>query len=288
MRIFLQGLIVLAVVCFFPGPAQAEPEIEVNLKPSRTAKVGEICQLILQISWRSEEANYSFTHPEPVLENFSVEEIGESNEVFQKKGEEWKKKTFRTDLKALKSGKGRIRPFVVTYIDPARQVGGHFEIPEKEIKIAPDRSRLYQGVVLTAALFSAGGLIGGWIVSGKRKRKSEEAALGPEQTLEERLVTDLTRRKEEGEGSDYLLEAGKLFRGYLGEKYSVPGEKATRHELIAQIEGKISAEELRTLKRIFDRLDEWRYADRGKSQENEHYLYDEMIRFIEGKKIAVR
>ncbi len=268
MKIFRGGGLISIGFFFFLSPLWAEPQIQVRLEPSRTLKVGESCHFTLQISWKNSEANYSFTSPDLILEKLAIEERGEANEVFQKNGEEWKKKTFLTDLKALKAGNGKIHPFTLTYVDPVTQGGGHFDIAGKEIKISPDRSGLYRGILFGIGLLSLGTFLAKWFLS-RRKKFAETGAGPPVQSLEEQFLSNLSRLKESRE-SDYLPEAGKIFRNYLDQK--------------SQGEGVLSTDEMKTLKIIFDRLDEWRYADMEKSRENERYLCDEMIRFIENKK----
>ena len=220
------------------------------------------------------------------MEGFVLEAIGESGEVFQKEGKEWQRKTFRYTLRAGRSGIGRIHSFRVDYVDPTKGIGGHFDVRTLESKIVSDHSGIYWGIASVILLAASGFWGWGLFVQSKKNRRNIQAV---EPTLEDRYVSSLAELektiKTQKPGRNEVFEAGKLFRSYLSERYSVPGGLATSREMIEKIESQIPPEELKTLKRIFDRLDEWSYSDHRQSIDEGNRLYQEMIRYVEGKKI---
>jgi hypothetical protein len=282
----LQGFFVLGYLGPFLSPLQAEPEIEVSYKPSRAITVGKICEQTIQLIWKGQEAEYLFQEPEIPLENFVIEERGESNEVFQKGGEEWKKKTFRSEFRATQTGKGRLGPFRLNYIDPAKQQGGHFEIPSQEFKIAGDPSKLYRGGAIALGI-AAGSFMGAWVIYGRLKQRCQPANAA-RVCLEDRFITRLNQLKENAVSSFQtggpVQEAGKLFRAYLGEKYAVGAAQPTSQEMTEKVRGRVTLEEFKILKRILEGLDEWGYASQPQAGEGGTLLLGEMIRYIEGKK----
>ncbi len=254
-----------------------EPQFTIQMKPNRTVKVGENCQLDVEVAWKSKDADYRFAPSPLTLENLAVEESGETNETFQKEGEEWKKKTFRFKLHATQKGKGRIRPFQVGYLDPQTASAGHFEVGEMEISIAPDRTPLYRFLLEGTAVTTLGALGGWWLVA--RMRKKQLAAPVAEPTLEDRYLSQL------GVTSDKISEAGRHFRTYLVEKFSVRPGGATNRELLAVLQSRLSGEELKNLRKIFDKLDECRFGTASRSPVEQQQLHREMVHFVEGKKI---
>lgn len=271
------------------GTGWAEPEVQVALNPSRNVTSGSVCRFSVEIAWNTKEADYRFSEPRLNLDNFTLEEAGESSEAFEKKGEPWKKKEFHFKLKALRPGKGRIQSFTLHYLDPVRQTGGEFPVESLEIRIVPDRTKFYRGLLI------AGGVLALLLISGavlwKIRSKTSRAQLEPEKTqsLEDRYLESLhprVRDHESGELSrDLVLELEKKFRCYLSEKSSLQGSALTHRELLSRLEGKFTAGELKTLRRIFGKLEEFHYAVAPSSVGESRQLVNEMIRFIEGKRI---
>ena len=101
-----------------------------------------------------------------------------------------------------------------------------------------------------------------------------------ELTLEARYLSRLESSRQQ------LEEAGRSFRSYLIEKHSLPRSLTTGREILRQMEGKVDLGEWKTLKRIFDTLEEWHYGGIPGSKNESEGLYREMVRFVEGKKIS--
>lgn len=277
MRIFLAGLLASQWVLFFPGRAEAEPQMMVNLEPSQGVKIGEGLHFVVQLTWKSTEGEYRFLRPQLVLENLTVETAGEANETFQKDGEEWKKKSFRFELKPVRTGQAKIQPFRINYLDSSQQKEGHLEAGALEISVFPDYTKFYQWGLIAGGILG-GGILGSWILR-KRMRKKHENDQRTEPILEDQT---LSRLKVNHEG---LFEAGRIFRAYVDEKFSLSGGTDTSREILLKMESKIPSDEMKTLKRIFDTLEEQQYSGSGRSLEELGKLYSEMIRYIEGKKI---
>ena len=279
MRIFLAGFLAAYLVVCFPAFAVAEPQIEIDLKPSKATKEGETCYFLVQLTWRSREGDYRFTRPELTLDNLKVEAAGEANETFQKEGKEWKRKLFRFELKPIRKGKAKIRPFRIAYLEPVGQISGHFEIEALELKVSPDNTRFYRIGFMTIGLLTVvGGVLGGWGLL-RRRRKKDETMQSSVPSLEERTLAQLTANPQQ------LFEAGKIFRAYLSEKYSLFGGIRTGRETLLTMEKKVSSDELKTLRRIFDTLEERQYSASPRPREEGTRLYSEMVRYIEGKKV---
>lgn len=283
-----QGLFVFCLIWLVTDPVFAEPQIQVRLQPFAKVKVGEACHLVLEVSWKTVEAEYRFPVPEIFLEQLALEELGESNEIFRKEGEEWRKKTFRYGLRALKPGKGRIQAFRLSYVDPVRSLGGHFEIPAREIKIVPDRSGFYWIASWTAVIVGTIALTAGCFLRQRSRRSG--AVPASESRLEDRYVSQIQalRGKATATGAtrEKILEVGKLFRAYLSEKHSLTSGILTSRETVAKLEGHLPSGELKSLKIIFDKLDEGRYSSSAQSLGEWPQLFDELIHYIEGKRIV--
>lgn len=278
MKVFLIAVLIGGVLLFQPFTLKAEPRIEVGLKPSKSLKIGQTSALSLQLTWRSQEANYHFLRPQLTLENLVVEEEGESNETFQKEGKEWRKKEFHFKLKAIQSGKGKINAFQLNYIDPAQAMGGHIDIPSMELRIVPDHTKLYRISLAALGALTAGGLLTSLFFWRRSAQRDQPKSIN-EPTLEDRYLDFL--HSAQGQ----LLEADRLFRSYLIEKYSFSRRAVTNREMMDGLSTKTTPEEMKTLKRIFDKLDEYRFNQRQHSQEEFLRLSGEIIRFVEGKRI---
>jgi len=230
---------------------------------------------MIQLRWRSLEAGYLFSQPRFELDNLTVEEIGESNETFQEKGEIWRRKTFLYKLRALHSGKGRIHPFRVSYTDPHKGETDHFEVGGLEIQISRDRRFLFQTLLI--ALGFIGITVGGFLIR-RNFRKNKQIPV-PEASLEERYLQNLTHV------SSQISEFGRLFRSYLAEKYLLTEGGGTTPQVLGQLEKKLRPDEWKTLKKIFDKLDEFRFGNFSRPQTEQEELCHDILRFVEGKKV---
>ena len=276
-RLWVQGLFIFVG---WASVALAKPEMELNLDPPHRVKMGQRCQFTVDLKWRRSEGDYFFTKPEFSLEGMKVEEMGESNEIFQKGGEAWSHKVFRFLLEPLHTGKGRIHPFRVKFLNPMNPEEGYLEVPGSELKIVADRSKLYRGVGAAAGILALAGAFT-WVLRARFGKKSA----GPEETgptLEGRYVSSLNQASL----SKDTFEGGKIFLSYLTEKYALGKSPITAGEIVKKLQGKVVSEELKTLKALLERLDESHYATRGLSSSEGRDLYREMIHFIEGKKVV--
>ena len=259
--------------CLIPSYGMAEPELKVTLTPSQKLRKGQPGQLHIKLKWKSSEGDYFFTRPNLELENLAIEEIGESNETL----EEWKEKTFVYTLKAARIGSGKILPFRIGYAQNAQQKTDYLESGGFEIRILDDRQGLFRIIFTVLGLTLVIGTIFGLFFL-RRSRISTKSTTVSEPSVEERYLPSFS-------GSIQPLEAAKLFRRYLREKYNLSQGGSTSLEILSQLEKKIQPDELKTLKKIFDRLDEYHFGNSTSSQTEHRNLYREMVRFVEGKKI---
>ena len=255
--------------------AYADPQFEAALNPQKI-RTGEIFQFTIEATWKAEEADYHFSEPDLRLENLAVEEIGESNESFEKAGKAWKKKEYRFTLKALKPGKGKILPAAVHWTDPLGQKDGLFKTPNFEIQITPDHFKVYRSSILISVTALAVGLVTAFLSRRKRRPLLAETQ---KPTLEDCHVAFLEQRL------DGFEEADKNLRDYLCEKYHLRANGATDRELLLQLESQLPSEDLKTLRKIFDRLERLNYAPSADAPGESRKLVHEMIQFIEGKRI---
>jgi len=264
----------LALFLFAP-PLWAEPEFHVAMDRGKSVKAGQVLQLDIEAAWRTKEGDYRFLVPSLQLENLSLEESGETNETFEKEGEEWRRKAFRFRLRALEKGHGRIRPFQVGYVNPETATRGHFEAGELEISIVPDRTRRFQ--VASGVTFLGLGIFG--TLQFLRRRKKEPLEALKEPTLEERYLIQLNKEAEK------ISEAGRIFRAYLTEKFSLSRGRTTPKEILGLLKNQSSPEELKKLRKIFDKLDECQFGTAERSGPEHRQLHQEMTHFVEGKRI---
>ncbi len=275
VRLFVQGLFIFMV---WSSAALAKPEMEVSLEPSHRVKMGEMGELTVDLKWKKAEGEYLFTKPQFSLEGMKVEEVGESNEIFQKEGESWSRKTFRFHLRPLQPGVAKISSLRVKFLSPGDPAGEFLEEDGGELKIVPDRSRLYRGLGVVTGILALGGVLG-WFFLVRSGGKKTQETIEPF-SLEDRYVSSLN----EASLSKDTSQGGKIFLSYLIEKYALDAGPMTRG-IVERLRGKAGAEDLKTLKTVFERLDESRYA-RGRSESETRDLYREMIHFVEGKKVV--
>lgn len=271
----------------FAATLRAEPQFEVSREPSGRVRIGETCRVTIQAMWRSHEGEFLFQRPILALERLAVEELGESNETFQRGGEEWKKKTFQIVLRATEPGTGRIGSFPLNYLDPVSQINGHYDVSAIEWKISQDFSRFLPWVAVSGLIFG-GGVLGWSFLLRRRAKRNVNQTLTV--SIEERYVNRLCEFEKgppvsRGE-QEQVFEAGRLFRAYLVEKYSVSGNPLTHRELLERLRPSLSEEEVKRLARLFDALEEWQYARAGRTPGAGQELCREMTRYIEGKKVV--
>lgn len=269
----------------FAATLGAEPQFEVSREPSGRMRIGETGRVTIQAIWSSREGEFLFQRPGLALERLAVEEMGESNETFQKAGEEWKKKTFQIVLRATEPGTGRVGPFSLNYLDPASQINGHYEVSAIEWKISRDFSRFLPWVAVSGLIFGGGVL--GWIFFLRRRaRRSVNQTLPV--SIEERYANRLSEFEKESPESrveqEQVSEAGRLFRAYLVEKYSITGNPMTHRELVERLRPSLSEAEVKHLARLFDTLEKWQYAQAERAPGAGRELCREMTRYVEGKK----
>ena len=264
-------------------PAFADPQVEVTLNPSRNLKINQTCQLLLQVSWKLEEADYHFLEPDLRLENFTVEESGESSESIEKQGEAWRKKEYRFSLKPLRPGKGKISRLVLRYVDPVSQKEGRFESPPLEIQIVPDHKKLYLGGGVGLAIVA---LVGGILLIIRRRKITSIPPAVAELTPEDRCLSFFQKLAQETDpqisSRAISSQAEKHLRNYLAEKWDLRITGTGSHEFEHQLKDKLAPEEFKTLSKIFDKLEQWRYAETQVYPAESRKLLNEMIQFIEG------
>jgi len=279
--------ILWGVLLLCGGMVWADPEVKAVLKPAKTITVGRTCQLEISARWKSEEAEFRFQEPRYALEGFTVENGGEESRSFLKGGQEWKEKLFRYGIKAVKPGVGRVHSFRISYVDPKTQTGEFVEIPSLSVKIVPDHSGLIRFLLM--GLGAASLIIVG--VVGIRK-----GFFQPKRTLDQQLSDVFLEEKclsqvnsilevENDLTGERIFELAGIFSQYLTKKFALGKGRLTTLELLEQIEGKISPDELKNLRQIFSRLDEARFSDEGRSLATQSYLAKEIFRYIEGKKV---
>ncbi len=272
---FVKFAFILAALIFTSvRPVSADPKMEVSFSPARSVVSGGIFQLTIQLTWKTDEAGYRFSEPSIRADNLTIEAAGESNEVTQKNGESWNKKQYLFTLRALKPGKGEILPFFIHFLDPLTQKSGNLESPALEIRITPDYAKIVKPILLGLGITTLLGVLTAMVIFFKRKGSSLTPQKMP--SLEERSLGSL-------QSDQKPRELEKILKNYLLEKYDLP-LKVSNRELIDGIREKIPREDLKTLRRIFDKLQEFSFAQSASSAEL-GFTVNEIMQFIEGKKI---
>ena len=134
MRYISAFIVTILLICLKSRYAHAEPQLEILLSGHKIA-VNETTTLTIQAEWPEAEGQYAFALPDLKLFQLSIDHQGESQETFIRNDQKWIRKTFSFYLKALREGKGEIETFVISYIDPNTQQGGHFTVSEQIITI---------------------------------------------------------------------------------------------------------------------------------------------------------
>ena len=280
-------LALLAATPLGTPPSLAVPHLELVSNPPRTVKAGTSCRFSIVFVWKSSEGDYRFSQPQPRLENLVVEETGETNESYEKDGETWKRKEFRFKLKALQSGKAKVLPATIHYLDSTTQREGVFDTQTFELLVQPDHTKLYRTtfVILLTLGFLGASVAAVWF-GRHRNRSSPDHTSQP--MLEDRFLPMLRGLNEASldiNSRSPLKDIESHLRNYLSEKWTVKGSSLTPQEALGQLAGQVTSEEMKTLKRIFGKLEEWSYANASVSPRETRVLVDDVIRFIEGKRV---
>lgn len=273
-QLFLQGLFIFVLSTSRPYAGWADPQLTVGQTPSNGIRVGESCELWLQIEWPSEEGDYNFQLPELTLTNLILDQFGESNQTFHKGAREWRKKEFRFTLLPQKPGPASVGPFRIPYLDPQKQTGGHLNVQSLSLRVGGKRVPTRTGLLLFSLLGAGSCLaIGLW---RHPKKCVRETPLRSTATLEEKYLTDMALPERANVSS-----LGRLFGNYLKEKFSISGPFTTHREVLKQLETRLSREELKDLRDLIERFEEISYAKN--TAQIEKVTFD-LQRYLQGKK----
>lgn len=285
----LRGLVFCLLTLALGSEAQARPEVKVELKPSRSVKQGGICELTVQATWPTAEADYQFQIPTLPLENMSISETGESSESLQKGTEQWKLKTFHFRLRPVKVGQATVGGFNLRYVDQATQSAGSVSVSPLSIKVIPEWSRIQRflfSIFIGSVVIAL--MVGGFWMIARQSRRSEKPIAPPSCAEERHLVELRSLDNALGQGvmdEKMLAQASKVFRSYLREKLSMAPVKLTNHELLEATKRHFEREDMAELRTILERFDTLSYAggDRGILTSDGEQFLKRAIRFIEGK-----
>ena len=286
----LYGLVLTANLFFTANTLEADPSLEIDVRPSKTVKIGSDWHFTLSAVWRVKEADYQFQEPVLPLNNLEIRETGEATEVFVQEGEKWKKKSFRFILTPTKKGRGSIRPFRVAYLDPVTQRGGALKVGPVGIEILPDHSQLYRNLILFFVFSGGIGVLSLAFYFGFRRRANIHSK--PIPPLEEHYLIELQPLQGVLEGSTahrlQISKADKTLRAYLKEKLSIREPVMTNRELVDKhgvyLSALLTREDMASLCNLITKLEEGSFAGSDPSGPEVKELVLRVKQFIEARK----
>lgn len=288
-RTLFAGILFVVILAWAQKQVLAEPQAESELT-RRNIDLQETTELIISISWPKEEADYRFTLPRLSLHNLEIKRRGESQETFRDgngKGIRIRK-TFSIELKPLEKGPARIDPLTIRYVDSAKGFTGEIQIPEYGIRVKAERGVL-TGLLTIMLMAGIAGVV--FFYYRRRREGRSRQAVDPQEreSLENKKVNrikDIAASYEKGESVDVLGLMGQELKDFLKRRYQIEkilDEETFLNELNSR---DIGLQEQRHLKRLFGILREARYSGREVSADEIRELKEDMIRYIEGKRIV--
>ena len=283
MRSPVRWLFFLLFTFAFSKPLYADPKLNASLSANRILPA-DTTTLTLQIEWPKSEGAYGFAVPDPDLENLSLIRRGESQEFFSHGGQDWMRKSFELELQPLGPGIARVREFSITYVDPATQRQGSFQVSEMRLtvkKATPPLNPLWifggGGALL---LMVAGGI--GFMLARKKRKPPAVAPLsdGEKKALKIKSMIDSGGTSKE----TFHLIAAEL-RGFIANHYKTGNPQATEDEIIRILKSQnIPYEEFQRVTALLGKIQEAKYLPEESAARDYKYLQQEILVFIESKK----
>ncbi len=266
------------------GLVYAEPQIDVSLSAQKIP-ANQTVTLQIRAQWPKAEAQYAFALPELSLKNLSVVNQAESQETFRQGQQEWTRKIFLIDLKPGQSGEGIVKAFVLPYVDPALQKGGRFEVPDQRVRVTPPPVSAL--IVTTGVLIPSTIILFALFRFYVRKRTVTLKTKLP-QSLEEGTLEKMKAIVSKPHASNpktWAYELAGEFQTFLARYYKISSERAVEKEIFEILTSQgASSEEIKTLRRLLERLHEAKFAGGEISAAEFYELQKDVMRYVEAKR----
>ena len=286
MRRSFIGLFFIFLSFAFLKSADAEPAFKASLSASTVAPAQPVL-LTLKIEWPKNEANYGFAVPEPGLENLSLSRRGESQEFFSENEQEWVRKTFEFEFIPLGPGEAAVREFAVTYVDTGTQRRGSFQVSAMRLTVQKAESSFQRFWVFAGAGIVFLGIVAGFVILFT-KRKIPPVP-GPPVSKEAHLARKIKFMIESGGASKETFHAiAAEFRQFVADYYKTGQPQATGDEIREILKSQnIPFEEFKKITGLLEKIQEAKYHPEHSAAGDYKYLQQEILFFIESKKILV-
>jgi hypothetical protein len=271
----------LLIFFFLAPPAFSDPQLDARITQNKI-RVNELTEYQVQIEWPKKEGQYSFALPEPQLENLMLVNQGESQEVFSKEDGEWTRKVFTFELKPEKKGEGRVKGFMLPYINAALGKKGTFDVSEIKVSIKnPPFPWVKWGIGLAVLALSIAGAV---FFMTRRKRKEREEIANPELSEEEKSAKRIRSVLENQSPKEALYQISAEFRSFLADHYQIKHGKSENELLIGISEANISNEEKNLIRGLIEKLAEAKYGTMISDSDLKR-LEQQILEFVEGKRV---
>lgn len=266
----------------------AEPSVKVSLDRDKI-EMGEIADLDVEFSWKRVEGAYQFELPEIQTSNLTLRKQSTSQENFFQGGEEWVKRTYRIEVEGKAVGEAAIEEFRIPYYINPEMALGNFMISSQKLTVRQSNSNSSAILMLGAAIVFAGFITLIFLRSRRINAKSKTPLEG-EVTPEDKTLIGLNetwRCLDDLKAHDVLSKFAKYLREYIKRFYQMPLAGMTDAEMIGVLKTRgISREEMATLERLFNRLEEMKYSSEIINQNDMHEIHQSICSYIKSKKIV--
>lgn len=282
LRIVL--LFLLGVLSFLP-PASAEPSLDISLSKNKI-QMGESSELRLQVSWPKTEGPYRFAIPKLQLQNLTLTNQGQSQEIFIKDGVEWTRKIFTMTLAPTGPGKGLIKESLLSFVDSsAISTDGArpLQTPQLQIEITKPPFQIpfwFKALLGGLAIFAAGALGLGWTLKNRGRQTAptdspETKAFKEWQSKIQSQVFD---------SNESVAGLSKTLRDFLADYYQLQTSSRSESEIIQSLEEKeLPREEIKFLQELLGRFREALYTGQRLSQQDFQYFKNKVLDYIQSK-----
>lgn len=280
-------LFLLGIFAFLPQAA-AEPSLDISLSKNKI-QMGENAELQLQVSWPKTEGPYRFGIPQLQLQNLSLTNQGQSQEIFLKDGVEWTRKIFIMTLAPTGPGKGLIKESLLSFVDSnaiATDGAQQLQTPQLEIQITKPPFQIpfwIKALLGGLGILAAGFLTAGLLLKNRGSRKAPEYS--PENILLKEFQSRVQAQPFESNESAAALS--KILHDFLAIHYQLPTSSRSELEMIQSLEGKnLPREEIKFLQELLGRFREAMYTGQQLSEKDFQYFKSKVSDYLQSKQMV--
>ncbi len=277
--------LVFVSLLLFSAPVFAAPRIQARLSQNQIS-ASETAVFSLQAEWPRQEAQYQFAFPELPLENLTLVNQGQSQEIYPGEGGEWNRKIFTFELKPVKTGPASVKSFTLSYVDPQQEKNGNFEVQAQPITVfKPGLSNgIMRWSMVGAAILAVFVLAVTTLMGRAKKSRIEIQPLSPA-----RIAADEFKKllEQQDVSNDSIPQLNRYLRIFLTEMYKIPAAASTETEISRNLEtAGVPKEDRGVIQNILTELEEIKYV--GNATEAEFLrLKNDLLRFIHSKQLTL-